>query len=376
MDISYLLWLQGIRESLPSIVEQFFIIISAIAGSSALVVLPCLLYWCLDKRGGQFLVFTFSLGSLCNQLIKNAVCAYRPWMRSELVHPSEAALPGATGYSFPSGHTQTAATLIGATGWQYRRKWPWLNVLCWVFVLLTAFSRNYLGVHTPQDVIVAIVESIAVIAASGALLSWIDRANGRDTIVLVCSTVLLVAYLAYIALKQYPVHYDLQGVILADPYEMQIDCFKSGGVFYGAILGWYLERRIVRFQTLQQGGWKRIVLRLAIGFAIIAVLHLAPRVLLLVNIDTRWYELIKNFFTIFGAVFVAPLVFNAIERRTGFGMDMDEPADEQLADEQLTDDGLDAEQLDDYGLDDEHLADDGLYDEQLDDEQPAELLAE
>ena len=195
MDISYLLWLQGIRASLPPFVEQFFVIISAIAASSALIVLPCLLYWCLDKRGGQFLIFSFSIGSYCNQLIKNSVCAYRPWIRSELVHPSAGALPEATGYSFPSGHVQAAATLIGGTGWYYRKKFPWVNVLCWVFVLLTAFSRNFLGVHTPQDVVIGLVESIVIIAASGALLSWIERADGRDTVVLVCSVILFVVLL-------------------------------------------------------------------------------------------------------------------------------------------------------------------------------------
>ncbi len=147
VDISYLLWLQGIREALPSFFESFFALVSAIAASSALVVLPCLLYWCLDKRGGEFLLFSFSMGSMCNQLIKNTVCAYRPWIRSPDIHPTEGSLAEATGYSFPSGHTQAAATLIGASGWRYRKKWPALNVACWVFVLLVAFSRNFLVVR-------------------------------------------------------------------------------------------------------------------------------------------------------------------------------------------------------------------------------------
>mgnify|MGYP002625418062 CR=1 FL=1 len=197
MDISYLLWLQGIREALPGFVEQFFVVVSAIAASSALVVLPCLLFWCLDKRGGVFLLFSFSMGALCNQLIKNTFCVYRPWIRSASIHPAEGALEGATGYSFPSGHTQAATDLIGASGWNYRRKWPALNVICWVFVALVALSRNFLGVHTPQDVIVALIEGIGFIVAANALLAWIDEREGRDTVVLVASVVLCVVYVLY-----------------------------------------------------------------------------------------------------------------------------------------------------------------------------------
>lgn len=315
MDISYLLWLQGIREALPGFVEQFFVIVSAIAASSALVVLPCLLFWCLDKRGGVFLLFSFSLGSLCNQLIKNTVCAYRPWIRSSAIHPAKGALAEATGYSFPSGHTQASCDLIGASGWNYRHKWSALNIACWVFVALVAFSRNFLGVHTPQDVIVGLIEGIAFIAAAGALLNWIDGNDGRDGVVLAAAVVLGIAYIAYIALKPYPLDYDAQGALLVDPVEMQVDCFKSAGVFLGAIIGWYLERHLIDFEIPTRVAWKQVLLRLGVGLAVVAVLHLAPRVLLLVGMPETWYELIKNFFTVFGAAFVAPLAFTAIEHR-------------------------------------------------------------
>ena len=314
MDISYLLWLQGIREALPGFVEQFFVIISAIGASTGLVLLPCLLFWCLDKRGGQFLLFSFSLSTLCNQLIKNTVCAYRPWVRSPDIHPAEGALKEATGYSFPSGHTQSAATLIGATGWRYRDRWPALNVFCWVFVLLVAFSRNFLSVHTPQDVIVALIESIVFIAAANALLAWVDQDDDRDTMVMALALGITVLYVAYVSLKPYPMDYQ-NGVVLVDPELMKVDCFKSGGVFSGAILGWYLERHLINFEVPNRMGWKRIVLRLVVGLLVVAALHLMPRVLLLFGTPETWYELVKNFFTVLGAAFVAPLAFTAVEHR-------------------------------------------------------------
>ena len=317
MDIQYLLWLQVLRESLPSIVEQIFVVISAIAASSALIILPCLLYWVIDKRAGQFLVFTFSIGSFCNQLIKNTVSCYRPWIRSAEIVPSEGALAEATGYSFPSGHVQASASLIGATGFYYRKEHPVLNVLCWLFVIAVAFSRNFLGVHTPQDIAVGLVEAIVIILLVGTLLDWIDRGKNRDVAVLVLTIVAFVAYIAYITLKPYPMDYDAAGKLLVDPIEMQVDCFKSAGVLLGAIVGWFMERRILDFEVDPHSPLLRKIVRIIVGLAVVAVLHLAPRALLLINLDTRWYELIKNGLTVFGAAFVGPAVFCAIERRAG-----------------------------------------------------------
>ncbi len=96
---------------------------------------------------------------------------------------------------------------------------------------------------------------------------------------------------------------------------MQIDCFKSAGVFSGAVLGWYLERHLIGFEVTPKMGWKRVALRFGVGIAVVAILHLAPRVLLLTGIPETWYELIKNFFTVFGAAFVSPLAFTAVEHR-------------------------------------------------------------
>lgn len=315
MDIGYLLWLQGIREGLPPVVEQFFAAVSAIAVSSALILLPCLLFWCLDKRAGEFVLFSFSLGTLCNQVVKTAVSCYRPWVRDPAVRPSALAIEQATGYSFPSGHTQASANLVGAIGWFYRRRWRALFVACWVIVLLVAFSRNFLGVHTPQDVVVALAEAVLVIVLIDPLLRWIDQRDGRDALVAVASLAVAVFVTLFVMLWPYPQDYDSAGHLLVDPFASQCDSLKAVGVFAGAILGWYLERRFVRFVTDPRAmGWKRLVFRLVVGMAVVLVLHVAPRPLLVAGLDERWYELIKNFVTLIGATFVAPLVFTAAEK--------------------------------------------------------------
>ena len=58
----------------------------------------------------------------------------------------------------------TAATLYGGMAVCARKMMRWISVLCVILILLTGFSRNYLGVHTPQDVLVGLTE--------GALMLW------------------------------------------------------------------------------------------------------------------------------------------------------------------------------------------------------------
>lgn len=52
--------------------------------------------------------------------------------------------------SFPSGHMAVATALALVTWMILPRAWRWLSVL---WIVLVAFSRLYLGVHTPNDLV-------------------------------------------------------------------------------------------------------------------------------------------------------------------------------------------------------------------------------
>ena len=126
IDIQYLLFLQNLREATGGIFDEFFNAISKFA-VDLLIFLPFIIFWCVDKKWGYRFIITHYLGEVINGIIKLTVCAYRPWIRSELIEPAGDSKVAATGYSFPSGHTMVATVTYGTTiAWQKekrRRTW-------------------------------------------------------------------------------------------------------------------------------------------------------------------------------------------------------------------------------------------------------------
>ncbi|MBR1737409.1 MAG: phosphatase PAP2 family protein, partial [Firmicutes bacterium] len=168
MDIEYLLFLQDLRNATGGIFDEYFNVISKIA-VDIMPLLPYLIFWAVDKSWGYRFLSVLWSGELVNGTIKLSACAYRPWIRDMRIEPAGDAKVAATGYSFPSGHTMCATAIYGTTAVWQRNKRRILSFLCVVMILLTGFSRNFLGVHTPQDVIVGFTVTALIVWVSGVI---------------------------------------------------------------------------------------------------------------------------------------------------------------------------------------------------------------
>ena len=80
MDIQYLLWLQDFRNSINGALDPFVEWIS-LFGVRTILLLPALVYWCLSKRKGLFILYAWKISQTINALVKLTVCVYRPWVR-------------------------------------------------------------------------------------------------------------------------------------------------------------------------------------------------------------------------------------------------------------------------------------------------------
>lgn len=248
MDINILLALQDFRNGAGSFLAAFLSKMTWLGELNTAIVIMALLYWCVNKDIGAYFLMGWSGNRLVNGLLKVTACAYRPWIRDARIVPYGDSITTATGYSFPSGHTMNAATLFG--GVAIHKDYPRaMRIVLGLLVLLVGFSRNYLGVHTPQDVLVGIISGTLVMFLTMKLMQWVKLHPEKDLLVAGIGVGLAIAVAIYAAVKPYPVDMDETGKVLVDGAKMANDTFKGVSWCVAFLCGWILERRFVRFST-------------------------------------------------------------------------------------------------------------------------------
>ena len=246
-QIDYLLFLQNFRDLSHHIFDNFFLTITLFGQIFIPMSIICLIYWCKNKKTGFYVLSTYLYGFLVNIFLKTTACIYRPWLLDSRVKPLTQAIAGATGYSFPSGHTSEVVTGFGSIAksfWENKV----LRYLCFIIIFFVMLSRNYLGVHTPQDVIVSFLIGVCLIFANEKLLKWVDDGKNRDYILISVVTIFCILLTLYVTYKSYPIHY-LNGKVLYDPSFIKTDIFIKTGFILGAFYGWCIEKRFVNFSA-------------------------------------------------------------------------------------------------------------------------------
>ncbi len=247
MDISYLLFLQNIREATNGILNQFMSYITTYGEELLLMMIVAAIYWCVDKNQGAYTMMSWGMGRLVNGFIKVTACVYRPWIRDPRVVPVDGAKTTATGYSFPSGHTTSATAVFGSIALN-KKLTRLLRFLMFLMIFLVALSRNYLGVHTPQDVLIGFGATFLVVLFTKWLLEKVEKVNNLDIVVLIVGLLLNIAVIIYANQKGYPVDYDTEGALIVDPAKMAIDTYKGCGFYIGILISWFVDRRWLKYQ--------------------------------------------------------------------------------------------------------------------------------
>ena len=313
MDINYLLWLQNLRNGMNDAWTPFMEWVSMFS-TTYLILFPVFLYWFWDKRKALYTLVSYYFCMVITPLVKLTACVYRPWIRDSRILPAGDAITTATGYSFPSGHTTTCGPLAGGmavTAWEDRRT-RWLSPILVLWVLLTAFSRNYLGVHTPQDVFVAICVSVLCLILTSKLFTYLEAHPEKENTLLLGGFIFCWAAIAYITLKPYPMDLNAEGKLIVDPQKMMNDGYGDLGKMMGFIIARYIEKTWIQFKPLKRD-W-RSALVCAVGLVLMVLLKQYISPVLVGWLGSHWGKLL--FSVIYTGYYIAlfPLVLKLLGR--------------------------------------------------------------
>ena len=242
--MEFLYWLESLRTPW---LTKFMLAVTELGGETAFLALALIVFWCKDKRKGYYLMSVGFISTIANQFLKLFCRIPRPWVRDPDFHAVEEAIPEAAGYSFPSGHSQSSVSVFGCLA--VTAKKAWMRTLCIVLMVLVPFSRMYLGVHTPADVLVGAGMSLALVFAVRPL---VFRDGGMKWLIAIM-LVLAGANLAYARFYSFPGDMDLYtlehsretaatlfgsvaAIAVVYPAEKKWVNFPSGAVWWAQIL--------------------------------------------------------------------------------------------------------------------------------------------
>lgn len=237
--MSLLYWLESVRNPFLDTVMQ---LITYLGEELLFIVIALVVFWCIDKREGYYLLFVGFFGTILNQFLKLFYRIPRPWVKDPNFTIVESARSEATGYSFPSGHTQNAVGTLGGIARWNRHKG--VRILFVILALLVAFSRMYLGVHTPMDVGVSLILGAVLVFAFYPIVRKACQSPKHMWILLGSMILVAFAYVLYANLADFSA---VSGEELDNIYHGQKNGYSLLGALAGFAVAYPLERRYVRF---------------------------------------------------------------------------------------------------------------------------------
>lgn len=253
MDFLYIL--EDIRTPL---VNSFMLLITRLGDEIAFLVTALILFWCIDKRRGYYILTVGFVGTLLNQFMKLWFRIPRPWVLDENFTILEDAREAASGYSFPSGHTQNAVGTFGSIAYTTKNKF--LRTVMIIIAVLVGFSRMYVGVHTPADVLVAAALGVVLIVTLQPLV--MSKDGKYIPYLLGVMVIMAVAFLGFVKLYPFPADTDAHNLASS----IKNACTLLGALS-GLIVVYIVDEKWLHFPV--EAVWWAQIVKVTVGLILV-----------------------------------------------------------------------------------------------------------
>ena len=241
--MSFLYFLENLRNP---ILDFIFSAVTLCGEETVFMAIGMIVFWCVSKQKGYYLLCVGFVGTVINQFLKMLFRVPRPWVKDPNFTIVESAREAASGYSFPSGHTQTSVGLFGGLALKFKSRA--LRIASVALCVLVPLSRMYLGVHTPADVGVSIVIALVLVFALAPIFEKAEKSPKVMYVLLFSLTAVMLAYLCFMHFYNFP-----EEVFHVDNVHNYTSAIKNAYTLTGCMLGFLVvytvDLRWMKFET-------------------------------------------------------------------------------------------------------------------------------
>ena len=301
--MSFLYLLENLRTPW---LDKFFLAVTSLGEETIFIIIGLLFFWCINKYEGYYILSVGFIGTVINQFLKIACRIPRPWVKDPHFTIVEEAREAAGGYSFPSGHTQSSVGVFGSVArWHKNRI---VRTVCIILCVLIPFSRMYLGVHTPADVLVSVGVALILIFLVRPVITNAETKPRVMWALIAVMLLLSLSLLLFVNLYNFPADIDMHN------YESAL---KNGYTLTGCVLGlavvYFFDSKYIHFKT--DAVWWAQLLKLIGGAALVFGIKAGLKVPLNTLIGHEGIaRLLRYFIMVAVAGAVWPLTFKRFER--------------------------------------------------------------
>lgn len=293
--MKFLYLLEDIR--IP-VLNEFMLAITTLGEETAFLVIALILFWCVDKYWGYYTLSVGFVGTIANQFLKLWFRIPRPWVLDENFTILEQAREAAAGYSFPSGHTQSAVGTFGSIAYAAKNKT--IRYVAILIAALVAFSRMYIGVHTPLDVLVSVVIGVVLIFTLRPL--FLGTKQKYLPLLLAGMALLAGGFLWFVEFYPFPRDVD------AHNYQSGVNnAYTLLGALLGLITVYYADEKWLKFHT--NAVWWVQIIKVAAGLALVLAVKSGTKPILNLLLGEYFGRAVRYFLIVLTAGILWPLTF-------------------------------------------------------------------